>query len=258
MPSSKSELLVKLDILIADFLKAYAVKKLEQLEFLEQIDSLKIITFGEKKQYNKLDYRFETLQTWFEKNAPRLRKVSFSKEIIETISKCADKIASSCAGNIEYDGQRSVLFDRKQAAGVSLMANAFLKDVCESSGYEYSPMGLKLYRSPESIKLNTDELLSEIEGPHDKALKPSVNNDELKKEFRDSLKYQMDYLDQYRDSDIHLFTILDNLFKLLEDNPDTKTNHLAGSLLYFMKINNYKIAPYIRRLTKLNRHNSEK
>ena len=30
------------------FLKAYAVKKLEQLEFLEQIDSLKIITFGEK------------------------------------------------------------------------------------------------------------------------------------------------------------------------------------------------------------------
>jgi len=250
MSSSRQELLIKLDKLAGDFLKAYAVKRLDQLESSEQIASLRKISFGEKKQSVKLDNRFKALQNWFEKTAPRLKKKSFGREMINTISECADKIGSYCAGDVDFDGQRSTLFDRKQAARVALMANAFLKETCESSGYEYSPMGMKLYRLPETAKLKAVELSAEKKYPNDRNLRPLIEKNDIKEKFRDSLKYQLDYLDQYRGTDIHLFTILDNLFHILENNSDTKINHLAGSMLYFMNINNYKTAPYMRWLKK--------
>lgn len=77
------------------------------------------------------------------------------------------------------------------------------------------------------------------------------------KTVEDELDYQMELIEYFQDTDEHLFTIVDNLLKNLEKKPDIKTSHLAASILYFMKLNNYKVAPYVERLRKLNRQHHE-
>lgn len=238
MTDSRQPVLTKLDILLTDFLKSYAIKRLDYLQVKGQVNRLKVITFGEKKQYLNLDDRFEALELWFGKTGPKLSLEFFDEELIELVSLCLDRIGSYCRGEVDYDDGRPHIFDRRRAARVSLMARTFLNESCKYSGYEYTAMGFQKIKPYEEIDLEANNKLSE--------------ESNLKKRFIDYLKYQVEYIEYYRDSDENLLKIADNLLNNLEENPDTKSWHLTGSILNFLKTNGYRVDPYEERLGKLN------
>jgi hypothetical protein len=50
---------------------------------------------------------------------------------------------------------------------------------------------------------------------------------------------------------IHILSYLDDALKSAEAGRDQFYLHLAGSIIYFLKINGYKIDPYVKRLKNL-------
>lgn len=241
---SNQALLLNLDKLLSNFLKAYAAKRLNRFEAIYQVNRLREITFGEKKQFQYLDNRFKALENWFIETGPRLSKKAFNRELSSQVSKCIDRICVYCTGDIDNNSKAANLFNRKLAAKVASMANVFYKESCRYSGYQYSPVKLKLARPPETVDYKNKET--------------SSKKNDLKEKFKNSLDYQVELIEYFQDTDEHLFTIVDNLLKNIERKPDIKTSHLAASILYFMKANNYKVAPYVERLRKLNRQHDER
>jgi hypothetical protein len=51
----------------------------------------------------------------------------------------------------------------------------------------------------------------------------------------------------------HLLTCLDDVLKSAEAKSDPMYKHLAASIIYFLKIEGYKIDPYVKRLRRINK-----
>ncbi len=61
---------------------------------------------------------------------------------------------------------------------------------------------------------------------------------------------ELDLLYQEFETSEHALTKLDQLLKLAESKTDPMYLHLAGSLIYFLKIEGFRMAPYAERLRK--------
>jgi len=83
------------------------------------------------------------------------------------------------------------------------------------------------------------------------------SNRDINDRLKDSLVYQSKMMEYFQKTDQHPFTVVDNLLKSIENNPDIKANHMAASVLYFLKLNGYKVAPYVERLRKLGKNENE-
>ena len=64
---------------------------------------------------------------------------------------------------------------------------------------------------------------------------------------RESVELKM-LLSQYD----HLLTCLDDVLKSAEAKSDPMYRHLAASIIYYLKIEGYKIDPYVKRLRRIN------
>ena len=230
----------RLERVLADFLRAYAVKRLDRMSAENHVNRLREITFSNKAEYNQPDNRIKALESWFADYSPELPKNLLNNELIQQIIDCVNQINLLCRG--EYDGSAGepALFDRKRAQKLANLANSFLD---EATGKEIPKV------SNPAIKLNRAEE-SEIPPPEPNIL----SGDNSKEKFMDSLRYQLSTLEHYRDEKYHLFSIVDQLLKKLEQKPDIKTNHLAASILYFLKMSGYLVTPYVERLRQVTRN----
>ncbi|HSH00679.1 MAG TPA: hypothetical protein VLB27_11535 [candidate division Zixibacteria bacterium] len=76
-------------------------------------------------------------------------------------------------------------------------------------------------------------------------------NAELINRFFERMWSQMEYLEHEIDSGRHALTVLDDLLAMAEAKTDRQYEHLAASLIFFLKQEGYKMAPYIQRLREL-------
>ena len=49
----------------------------------------------------------------------------------------------------------------------------------------------------------------------------------------------------------HLLTVLDDLLSSAESKTDRMYEHLAASLIYFLRLEGYKVDPYVKRLRRI-------
>jgi len=80
---------------------------------------------------------------------------------------------------------------------------------------------------------------------------PEINDDDVTEKFLKIARTQFELLEYYKDKKMHLLTMLDDSLKAAEAKTDPAYLHLAGSLIYFLKINGYKVDPYVKKLKTL-------
>jgi hypothetical protein len=244
MTNPRQNVISKLDSRLEHFLKAYAVKRLDQLKVSDKINSLREITFSNKEQYRQMDNRLAELESWFKENEGLLSGKTLTKEMIHQLEECVDQIGAYSRGEFGYPDKQAVLFNRKQAAGVAATANLFVNRIAGV----LAESGAHLVTSPVKPP--------EIDLTEPKSAESGVDNREIMDQLKNSIDYQSKMLDYYQQTGQHPFTAVDSLLKALEKSPDLKGNHLAASMLYFMKLKGYKVGPYVERLRKVgNRKN---
>jgi hypothetical protein len=215
---------------------AYAGKQLKRMEASKELDRLKEITFGNSKDYWRLDDRFKAWEGWFIQVGPRLGRDCFDQNMIQQMASCIEKIGSY--GRTEPDsGQpKNAWVEKSRVAKVAALANAYLQERSRSLGYEYTPMGLKLVKPPEKPKSVSET---------------NKNTDwDIKDKYKASLNYQREMIEYFHRPDDHLFGVAGYLLDQLDKEPDLNINHMAASILYFMKLHGYKVEPYVERLRK--------
>jgi hypothetical protein len=242
MAATSRASLMDLDNILTNFLKAYGKKRLKRFEAAGELTHLREMTFGNSKDYWRLDDRFKALEGWFLQIGPRLAKDTFDRQMIEQASQCVEKIGSYCRLESTAESSKTFWFDRNRAAKVAGMANAFLQERSRAMGFEYTPMGLKLVRPPEAVSSAEHQA--------------GAIDDDVKSKFKESLNYQREMIEYFHRPEDHLFTVVGYLLDSLDKMPDEFANHMAASILYFMKLRGYKVEPYVQRLRQETRKSS--
>jgi len=105
----------------------------------------------------------------------------------------------------------------------------------------------------EEIK---DWLRSLGEGAFRLTLKRPKEQVSLADRFRNLLRRESEELEMLLSRSDHLLTCLDDVLKSAEAKTDPMYRHLAASIIYFLKVEGYKVDPYVRRLRRLNSETS--
>ncbi len=94
-----------------------------------------------------------------------------------------------------------------------------------------------------SQKLGTGSFRLTIKGPGEQAT--------LADRFYSLVRREAEEMNMLLAERGHLLTCLDDLLKSAESKNDRMYHHLAASLIYFLKLEGYKVDPYINRLRQL-------
>jgi hypothetical protein len=70
--------------------------------------------------------------------------------------------------------------------------------------------------------------------------------------FRMMMNRERDEMEMLLTEYDHLLTGLDDVLKSAEAKTDPMYRHLAASIIYFLKMEGYKVDPYVRRLRRIN------
>jgi hypothetical protein len=208
----------------------------KRLEIFDKIFKLEQIVFGKEREYWPLEQRFSALENWFVNEGKKLLESKLDREHLERIILCMEKIRS-------YEDNSNLDLEN-----ISKMSNVFLRAVLRKIGLEYTPLGLV-----ETQKFLTEE--AEILRKLKTEIEPSRD---VKINYERFLSYQSEMLSSFYKPEEHLFTILDHQLKNLEANFSKEDEFFVASLLYYLKMNNYKIAPYFERFRKITSAKSEK
>lgn len=73
----------------------------------------------------------------------------------------------------------------------------------------------------------------------------------ITEKFADYLGRGKEILEREDYSQEHLLSILDDILKSAEAKEDHIYIHLAGSIIYFLRMNGYKVSPYVKRLKQI-------
>ena len=244
MIAAKKSVLDKLDKTLADFLRAYAVKRLNRMTAESRMGDLHEIAFSNKPQYQMMDDRVAALEMWFEHDSPNIANRDMSNEAIQQLIDCVNQIGILSRSGGDSAKSEEILFDRNRALRVANRANEFLSNLTSQSKGPESKEAIKLVRPPEPERTLPES--GRVEG------------DTVKEKFNDSIQYQMNVMDEFADDRYHLFSIVEKLFDRLEHGRDIKAAHMAASILYFMKQNGYITTPYVEKLRKLNGNRHDK
>jgi len=82
-------------------------------------------------------------------------------------------------------------------------------------------------------------------------MKAKPVEDNLLGRFLDFMGREIKHLDSGEFEGWHLLQILDDVLKSAAAKEDTMFIHLAGSMIYFLKMNGYKVTPFAKRLKEI-------
>ncbi|MFH2037489.1 MAG: hypothetical protein ABIJ45_13890 [Candidatus Zixiibacteriota bacterium] len=110
----------------------------------------------------------------------------------------------------------------------------------------------------------TKKLTSEIADLKEHGFKPKrklvlklhhkAEENKLLDDLNNMLKTESKIFDSGEYSGKHLLTALDDILKSAELKPDPMYVHLAASMIYFLKMNGYKISPFVKRLKEIEKN----
>ena len=155
------------------------------------------------------------------------------------------RLVSNQLGNWFARHNEFLLPDRLKDSEISMIAN-LLSEI--KTGLDSS--------DPESRKL-----ADEIERWKDKGIapkrklilkmKPSSEAPSVTERFAEFLRKEKELLELEEYNEEHLLSILDDVMKSAEAKEDRMFIHLAGSIIYFLRMNGYKVTPYVKRLKQI-------
>ena len=87
-------------------------------------------------------------------------------------------------------------------------------------------------------------------------LKPKAGEKNLLKEFMNLLEEESRYINSGEFDNMHILSALDDILKSAEFKEDDMFVHLAGSMIYYLKANGYKVDPFVKRLKDIEQKRS--
>ncbi len=114
--------------------------------------------------------------------------------------------------------------------------------------------GLGEQGGPELLKLaqEADEWSRKLAlSPVRLTLRAATEQASLSDRFHAMLRREAEELNMLLSRNDHLLTCLDDILSSAELKQDRMHHHLAASLIYFMKLEGYKVEPYIKRLRRI-------
>jgi hypothetical protein len=69
--------------------------------------------------------------------------------------------------------------------------------------------------------------------------------------YRELLNKEAEYFGEIHDGKRHLLSILDDVLKSANAKEDLMYIHLAGSIIYYLKMKGYKVGPFVKRLKEI-------
>ncbi len=202
--------------------------------------------------------KLESTLEGFLQEAVRPEKVSIEgKRTIEALDEIAGQSLRGRYINNQLSGwfsQNSRLLESKSfsESDITKVAN-FLGSI--KSGLDNS--------DPESKELSEkiDDWRSRGVIPRRKLilkLKPKTGDKNLLNEFMNLLVKESQYINSGEFDNMHLLSALDDILKSAELKNDNMYAHLAGSMIYYLKANGYKVEPFIKRLKDIEQKRSER
>lgn len=88
-------------------------------------------------------------------------------------------------------------------------------------------------------------------------LRARPEEDSLVDKFSAFLTKESEHIGSGEFADRHLLSVLDDTLKSAEAKEDTMYIHLAASIIYFLKMNGYKVIPFIKRLKDIEKRKFE-
>jgi hypothetical protein len=82
-------------------------------------------------------------------------------------------------------------------------------------------------------------------------MKGDTDEPTISEKFAEILKREAEFFENYQDNKKHLLTILDDILKSADAKEDEIYIHLAGAAIYFLKMNGYKVGPFVKRLKEI-------
>jgi len=81
--------------------------------------------------------------------------------------------------------------------------------------------------------------------------KQSENQSGISEKFTELLNKEAEYFSKALDNKKHLLSLLDDVLKSAEAKEDPMFIHLAGSIIYYLKMRGYKVGPFVKRLKEI-------
>ncbi len=135
--------------------------------------------------------------------------------------------------------------DRLTEPDISRIGNLFreIQSGLDRSDPEAEKLDNEIRRWRESGVVPKRKLVLKMQTPV-----PSINT---AANFSELMKKESAYLADESERNPHLLSILDDALKSAAAKNDKMYLHLAGAIVYFLKINGYKVGPYAKRLREI-------
>ena len=224
-----TSVLSNLQRLIDNFLQKAADQELKLWSVDQNLDHLEDIVYGRKKEFWRLYSRFISFGDWVSQQGMKILEDGFDPKQLERVIAFVEKM-KGYRNKIKHKKKR-LLVDRALHLG-----NAFVREGIRKLGLEYTPLGLV-----ESIPSEFREKL--------KKKIPQAGT--IKDNYRKTLDYQKEMLENFYKPGDHLLTILNQQIRSLERRSSLEDEVFTASLLYYLKQYDYKIASYLERFKNI-------
>ena len=196
----------------------------------------------------------ERLNDWMERYSALAENATLAPEVRRRVSGMLLEI------QMALDSQRQELDDDVGALAVERVRNTFTRwrerseSVAEQTAEEKIAQTLSADRTVTPESTSQPEPAGTAESTQKRRVvlrRSSEDTSDLLGKFFERMWSQMEYLEYEMDAGRHALTTLDDLLNMAEAKSDGQYEHLAASLIYFLRQEGYKMTPYIQRLRRI-------
>ncbi|MBD3169981.1 MAG: hypothetical protein GF307_10900 [candidate division Zixibacteria bacterium] len=215
---------------VEEHLKALAQYELDRRGVFAIIQRLTSIIGAQEKEYWVLEDRFAELENWLKADAPELLNAGLDMPTLQRVVDELEKLKGFSNARWTRDSDEKSLKLRKLWETNISMAQTFLRKAARKLNLEYTPLGL-VESASSGVKLQDS--------------KPII--DSIRNEYLQLIRYQEEMLTNFYEPSLTMVGILDNEIKNLKQSGRARDEFFAANLLYFLKLKEYSVQPYVQK-----------
>jgi len=232
MKSRRPEAFERLAGQSESFLVNWAEKEKKGLKTFKQIWRLKELADRPIEEFPDLAQRFRLFEEWLGSEGLELAASPLTRYQMEEIVAALEKLKQFLPGTSE---SAETLASSDQ---LSLLAEKF---GARLSGSETrrpidSAQGLRPVISPQSDHPSTDS---------------APSDGDLSEDFKKLLRYEVEYMEQYRRVGEHPLSVAGRLLDALSARYHLADEVFAAHLLYFLQAQNFPVGPYLEKFRQI-------
>jgi hypothetical protein len=236
MIASTPEQLKRIDRTVTAFLDEWTARTKRRHVVGDSLSRLEHIVEANGRTYASLTMRLGDLTGWLDQHGDVVVDRGVHRTELEVLVNAAERLVQLRASGPVSDAEQTQLENL-----VDRLVGLIRRGTAEL-GLEYTPAGLM--ESPTSGRQESQRarrsLLERLQGFED-----------VKEAYTQALDFQKDRLAYFYQEDTHLLSVLDYQLKNLEARPNPDDELFAACLIYFLRMHNYQVAPYLARFRKV-------